>query len=208
MVRPMATPRQRQDLQTKLDPLTFAARAPLWLDRVRQPILLPLAAGRSLQVDTTADQAHLCIRADGQRDLSITIRFEQTGPVVSVQARELQLTGFDNITAECATFAVHARERIELHSGGDLLQQAQDTARIVGRQVEVEATPGAIRMKANDEVQLLGEMILLNCDHPSTLPPTPSWASCEQTPLALPAEASSGDVGVVAEMLVAEMLGR
>ena len=197
----METLRPRPELATQLDASTPFTSARIPYDRACHQRIVPLGWGRSLQLHAGPDEARLCIRAALHGELSITIRFEQSGPVVSVQARELQLTSIENITAVCDTFAVHARERIELHSDGALVQHAKDVARLSGRHVEVEATPGAIRMKANDEVQLLGEMILLNCDHPSTLPQTPSWAQPEQSLPALPAEASCGDADVVAELL-------
>lgn len=195
----MAMPMPRRDLETQSAPAAPVASATARLDRAGHAVVIPLGLARSLEVESAVHEAHLCIR-DQQRALDITICFEEAGPVVRVRARELQLAGLENITATCGTFAVHARERIELHSGGDLTQRAQDTARIEGRQVAVEATPGAICLKANDEVQLLGEMILLNCDHPSTVPETPAWAAHRPTPLVLPTEACSGDENVIAEM--------
>jgi len=120
----------------------------------------------------------------------------------SVVAPVLDLEGMHEVVASCDTFKVDARERIELRSGGELVHHAAGTARLEGGRVELHASPGAIRLNANDEVQLLGEMILLNCDHPSMATPMPSWAAGPRVVRPeIPPEATSGDASVIAELL-------
>lgn len=169
-------------------------------------VVVPLGGGRSIEVRPAgADATFLQVRGERDWQLQIEIRFEASGPVVRVCAPVLQLEGLQQVAASCDTFKVEARERIELHSGGEIIQHAAGTARLEGRRVELEASPGAIRLKANDEVQLKGEMILLNCDHPSLSTPLPKWAAGAGVVRAeSPPEATSGDPGVIAELLAAE----
>lgn len=164
---------------------------------------VPLGGGRSVEVRPMGDDQAV-IRVRGQRDqqLQIEIRFEPSGPVVRVAAPELQLEGVQQVVASCDTFKVDARERIELRSGGEIVQQAAGTSRVEARRIEMDASPGAIRLKANDEVQLKGELILLNCDHPSMAKPLPEWAAgAALIRSAAPAAATSGDPSVIAELL-------
>jgi len=164
---------------------------------------VPLGAGRSVEVRPVGrDQTILHVRGQRGQHLQIEIRFEASGPVVKVAAPALELEGVQQVVASCDTFKVDARERIELRSGGEIVQQAAGTARVEARRIEMDASPGAIRLKANDEVQLKGEMILLNCDHPSLTKPLPSWAAgAALIRSATAPAATSGDPSVIAELL-------
>lgn len=166
-------------------------------------VVVPLGGGRSVAVQPTGEDATILhVRGGQDRALQIELRFEASGPVVRVSASVLQLEGLHEVAASCDTFRVDARERIELRSGGEIVQYATETARIEGRRVELDASPGAIRLRANDEVQLKGEMILLNCDHPSLSRPLPEWSTGTVVVRAEPPPArASGDAGVIAELL-------
>jgi hypothetical protein len=166
-------------------------------------VVVPLGAGRSIEVQAVGEgKTLLRVRGDRQQQLQIAIHFDANGPVVSVVAPTLELEAVERIAASCESFSVDARDGIELRAGGDIVQRAGGTARVEGRRVEVEATPGAIRLKANDEVQVLGEMILLNCQHPSMETPMPDWIArpCV-VDAGTPVAAASGDASVIDEML-------
>jgi len=167
------------------------------------PTTVPLGGGRSVEVQPMGnDQAVIRVRGQRNQQLQIEIRFEPSGPVVRVAAPELQLEGVQQVLASCDTFKVDARERIELRSGGEIVQQAAGTSRVEARRIEMDASPGAIRLKANDDVQLKGELILLNCDHPSMATPLPEWAAgAALIRSATPPAATSGDPSVIAELL-------
>ena len=80
---------------------------------------------------------------------------------------------------------------MELVAGG--------TLRAEGRRVDVEATHGMVKLTANDDVQLLGENVLLNCE-PTV--PAPAWSlPAPQKPQpSVPVAASSGDAELLAAM--------
>lgn len=167
--------------------------------------VIPLGQGRTVEVETRANKTLLCVQSEHRQRLDIEIRFDLNGPVVTVQAPTLEITGAKDVRAACETFSVDASKGIDLRSGGDIVQRAAGNARVEAKRVDVEATPGAIRLKANDEIQALGEMILLNCDHPSTATPMPGWVAAAPgvatAPIPAPAEAVSGDAAVIAELL-------
>ena len=71
-----------------------------------------------------------------------------------------------DLVARCNRFGVEARESIDLVSAGPL--------RAEGREVAVHARRGSAVVEASDDVQLLGEQVLLNCDRPA---PLPAWVA-------------------------------
>ncbi|HXJ18759.1 MAG TPA: hypothetical protein VMT03_00895 [Polyangia bacterium] len=165
------------------------------------PVVIPLGGGRSLEVRPERDAATLRIRAEGDRQLQIEVRFEASGPVLRVEAPQLQVETPRAVSFACETFNVEASRGIDLRSGGDITQTAAGNARVDAQRVDVEASPGAIRLKANDEVQLLGEMILLNSDDPRLAAPMPEWASGPRVAPEVAAAPTSGDPDLVAELL-------
>jgi hypothetical protein len=54
-------------------------------------VVIPLGDGRSVEVRPQRDAATVRIRAEGDRQLQIEVRFEASGPVLRVQAPRLQV---------------------------------------------------------------------------------------------------------------------
>ncbi len=127
-------------------------------------------------------QAALVTLRNAQDDVLLSFEIEITpaGAVVRGRAAALEIDA-STVATRCDEFRVEARDRIELRSGGVINQEAQAGIRVAGGDVEVQASPGAVRVRANDDVQLLGEQVLLNCDRQ---PPLPAWTGA---PAALPA---------------------
>jgi hypothetical protein len=157
--------------------------------------VIQLEHGRAIEVLEGEDSAKIHVRDESGAGLDIQIRFDASGPIVQVRATSLLLEASEHVVARCETFTVEARQKIELVSQGELLQQAQGDARISARNVDVVAEPGGVRLKANDDVQLLGENVLLNCDRPK---PLPEWTQKRiRTELTLPPEQQSGDAELI-----------
>jgi hypothetical protein len=154
--------------------------------------LVRLGPGRALSVEQDTESARLRVRDEAGAELEIQIRFEASGPSVSVRARSLTLESSHHVLARCETFVVEAREKIELRSQGDVLQQADGNVRFAAHNIDVTAEPGSVRLKANDDVQLLGENVLLNCERPK---PMPEWVRqrIRVDLTRIPPEAQAGD---------------
>jgi len=154
---------------------------------------------RALEVTPEPGGALLRLRSSRPGEaLELEIRFEPSGPVVRVKAAELEITASRRIVARCDEFAVEARESIRLESAGTISQRAAGEAAIAAGNLAVDTSPGAIRLHANDDVQLLGELILLNCDR---TPPMPAWIPPGRGQIAaLPPALATGDAEVLAEM--------
>jgi hypothetical protein len=127
------------------------------------------------------------VRSTTEPTLEITVSMTKDGPVVRARAAALEIESDGDLIARCDRFRVEARDSIDLRAGG--------TLRAEGRRVALEATHGSIKAHANDDVQLLGENVLLNCERS---PPVPKWAL--PTPLlpapTVPAQESSGDAAL------------
>ncbi len=166
--------------------------------------VLAMRQGRTLTVQATSEQAVVTISsATGATELSFEIRLDATGPVVSVKGSSIEVEAARRVGIRCDEFLVEAREKVELVSGGTFVQRSAEAARIEAKSLAIDAKLGGIRVSANDDVQLLGESILLNCDRPSAIP---SWVtdglppSLDVVPRLLPAETVSGDASLVDEI--------
>lgn len=155
--------------------------------------------GRSLIVQGNENQAVVTIvGASGAKELSLEIRIEVSGPVLSVKGVSIEVEAARRVGIRCDEFVVQAQERIELSSGGTLLQRSSDATQIDAKSVSVDARMGGFRVNASDDVQMLGELILLNCER---APLIPAWATEPEAPVApLVVEGISGDASLAEEM--------
>jgi hypothetical protein len=158
----------------------------------------PLAGGRTLTVTSDDRRVELVISNAQHAELALEIRVEASGPVVSLRGASIEVRDSKRIALSCDEFVVQARDRIALETEGTLTQRSGGDTRILARDVAVEASPGAVRLKANDDVQLLGELVLLNCDRQ---PPIPAWVPVPAPPAPpLPLEPASGDRPLIDEL--------
>ncbi len=174
------------------------------LSTAARPIVVELGDARTLEVCAGPQSAVLRVRSPvpGER-IELELCFTAAGPVVRTRAAALELDATAEIVARCQRFAVEATGDIDLSAGGELKLRSQDAATLESRSFTVDASPGAIRLRANDDVQLMGELILLNCER---LPPMPPWTPEPRQQLAsLPPNAVSGDPAIIAELLAARV---
>ena len=158
----------------------------------------PLGLGWSLHLTREREGgAVVRVRRQDEVAVELTIRITSEGPVLRARGRTLELEATHEIHASCEHFSVDATKGIDLRSSGDLNQIAQRNMRLEGAEVAVRATRGDVRVKANDDVQLKGEGILLNCDRPE---PVPVWTGVkdETENRGLPTKMISGDPSLVA----------
>lgn len=150
-----------------------------------------LRGGHVVEVASSDDSTMLRVRNAGSRDsLEIEVAWSAQGPVARVRAARIDLQTTADVSVHCKSFAVETSEGISLRAQGNVAAS--------GATVEVEARQGRFVARANDDVQLLGEQVLLNCDR---APGIPDWAKqgpgvVEKQLLALPEE--SGDQDLIA----------
>lgn len=158
--------------------------------------LIPLGKDHAIQVVTRDDAAVFHIEgAPGTPGLSLEIVLTPAGPTVRVHAHAVELVADDTLRARCKHLALEASESVAIRAG--------ERAVIDAAAVNIEARTGMVKLRANDDVQLLGEQVLLNCERQAEMPP---WAQLppQSPPPLLARPTSSGD----AELLAAIGEGR
>jgi hypothetical protein len=152
-----------------------------------------LRGGHLVEIASRDDGATLRVRDAGARDgIEIEIRWSPDGPVARVRAARIDLETSADVSVRCKTFQVHAAEDIKLRAGGALEASA--------KALDLEARTGRIVARANDDVQLLGEEILLNCDRTAELPEWVTQAPGLMMGELLAVADASGDDELVAEV--------
>ena len=118
--------------------------------------------------------------------LELEICLTPAGPVVRARAPTIEIESEGDLVARCDRFRVEARQAIDLVSSGAL--------RAEGREVSMRATHGSALLEASDDVQLLGEQVLLNCDRPAPLPPWVATAPAPERTIARQDEGGNADL--------------
>lgn len=127
----------------------------------RQPVRVIPVDDYRLTVERSEQGS--CIRLvdrAGAEPLRIELRPE--GPVL-VLGSGLAIAVAGDLQFAADRVAIHAREGIELHSGGDTLLRSEGDLVTEAREQRLSARRGDVRVEANDDVKLLGERIRLNC---------------------------------------------
>jgi len=131
----------------------------------------PLGLGWTAALEPRARGAVLRVAHPEQGQVAIEITITARGPVIRATAAALELESATDIHARCDRFTVEARESVTLRAPA-ITQQAAGTLRAEGRAIELEARAGDVRIHANDDVQVMGEQVLLNCERET---PPPGW---------------------------------
>jgi len=114
-----------------------------------------LAGGHRLEVVDEAENRQTLRLLDSTEEVTVTIEITEKGPVLKlhgvsldVQAESLQLSG---------------RSEVRIASGGDLSFEAVGDINSTARVQNVRSTHGNCNVRANDDIKLNGERVLVNC---------------------------------------------
>ncbi len=145
-------------------------------DRDLDASTLPaLRHGYALRVPRT-DMIEI-VAPDGA--LCLSIRLDLSGPVVEVRAASLRVATEGDLVLDCERFEVNAREDICLISAGGIAQDAHgDVVIRADGEIATEAAGqqhrarrGNVDIRANDDVMLDGERVMLNGPRAFAVPP-------------------------------------
>jgi len=136
-----------------------------------QAVVLP--SGRAIEVQSAPDMDVLRFRAPSG-ECVLTIHLTDAGPVVRVAAEALEVRAAKRLSLDCEEFHLRATGTAAIDVGGDLLERVEGSVHRVARgdaimeaqHARVEARPGGIELRANDDVRVTGERVLLNSDDP------------------------------------------
>ncbi|HZL18192.1 MAG TPA: hypothetical protein VFG23_10640 [Polyangia bacterium] len=157
-------------------------------------IEVAMGHGWSAELEQRTRGAVLRIHHPDRGAMSVEITLTANGPSIRTTAATLEIDATADIFARCEKFTVEARQRISLRAP-EIVQQASDSIRAEARAVEIVATAGDIRLRANDDVQVLGDQVLLNCERE---PPLPNWLPrSPDIEITVPREDTGGDLDVL-----------
>jgi hypothetical protein len=123
-----------------------------------EPHVVTLQSGRRIETSLDeggADVLHIRAR-DGRCVLSVRVTDE--GPVLSFSGAALEIAATRTLDLSCEDLRIHATGGATIDVEGELVANARSMA--------LEAHSGGIVVKANDDLDLKGERVLLNSDDP------------------------------------------
>ncbi|WP_437318621.1 hypothetical protein [Sorangium sp. So ce385] len=135
--------------------------------------VVPLASGRSLEIAEEGAGERIQIRAAAGQIL-VSIRMTDDGPVLSLAGASLEIAAAKTLSLSCDTLQIQAAQDAAIEVGGSLhervrgsaVREAGRSARTTAREVKVEASPGGVEIRANDDVDIVGERVRLNSEDP------------------------------------------
>jgi hypothetical protein len=98
---------------------------------------------------------------DGMVALSVSLT--ENGPVLRFEGASLVLQAAGKLAIEADELVLRGRSGIALSTEGDLALQATGDLHSEARIQTISATRGDVKVRANDDVKLIGERIRMNC---------------------------------------------
>lgn len=135
--------------------------------------VVPLASGRSIEVTEGPAEDRIQIRST-RGEVVLSVRVTDEGPVLSLVGVSLEIAASKTLALSCETLEIKAaqdasiavggalRERV----GGSVTREAAGASTIAAREVKLDASPGGMVLRANDDVAITGERVRLNSDDP------------------------------------------
>ena len=133
------------------------------------PRSLTLPSGRTIEATNSPAGERVQIRsADGV--MEVAIRFEASGPVLEVRAASLAFEA-QKIALRCEELTTEVRGDAKVTVGGNLDELVRGRRRaaslgptaISGRDVDVAADAGELRVSSRDDLSIHGKNVLINC---------------------------------------------
>lgn len=135
------------------------------------PQRMALSSGRVVEADVEeAGRDRFTIRsATGEVELQICMT--EKGPLLRFRAADVELEATRDVKVQCEDFVVQAKKDIVQESGGDLRQRIGGHADVKVRrrmtlaaaESQLLAKRGNVHIEGNDDVEIHGERIKLNC---------------------------------------------
>lgn len=130
-----------------------------------------LTSGRSVEVGVESGGDLLRVRARGG-EVVLSVLLTDQGPVLRFAAADLDIQASGRVSIACETFKVQAKTDVHIEAGGGITERAAgDVVRVAGgrtrqeaRNIDLIAEPGTISVVANDDVDIKGERVRLNCE--------------------------------------------
>ncbi len=115
-----------------------------------------------LEISTT-DAGHELRITNARGEIGVAITVQDDGIVLRLDHADLAIRSSGGLAISAEHLCLEGRSGMHLSSGGDMTVEAAGDLRSEARVQTVRARLGDVKVKANDDVKLNGERILLNC---------------------------------------------
>jgi hypothetical protein len=123
---------------------------------------LQLVGDQQLSVEDHGTRNLIHLRAPGGRT-ALTIEVTEKGPVLRFDGPGLAIETSGPLAIESDSLSLHGRHGVSLSSGGDAAIRITGDLEISARVQTIRAELGNVELRANDDVRVVGERVLLNC---------------------------------------------
>lgn len=121
-----------------------------------------LSGGNLLVLSRSEERSNIeILDSEGRPTLSVLMTSE--GPILKIGGAGLRLDVSGELSFSADKVKIEGREGVEISSGGDMRSTAVGRSYQTARSHEVVSDLGDIRLKANDDVRLNGERVMVNC---------------------------------------------
>jgi len=121
-----------------------------------------LVGDQELTVEDEGTRNLICLRSASGR-VALTIEVTADGPILRFDGPGLAIQTSGPLAIESESIALHGRRGVSLSSGGDAAIRITGDLEISARMQKIRADLGDVEVRANDDVRLVGERVLLNC---------------------------------------------
>lgn len=133
------------------------------------PSYIQFSTGNILQINQSSNQIKLL---NNKGELQLEITMNPKGLVVNLNAAELNINASEELNMSAKKVNINASEQINIKTKGNLVQQIDKdlltevggTNKQIAQVQKITATLGGVNIKANDNITLQGEQVLLNCE--------------------------------------------
>jgi hypothetical protein len=130
---------------------------------VVQPRTIDLNDGGRLVLSEKEKQSHIQL-FDPAGQLTLSVVMTPEGPVLKLGGAGLKLDVEGELSFAADRVKIEGREGVEISSGGDVHTKAVGRSYQDARSHEIVSDLGDIRLKANDDVRMNGERVMVNCE--------------------------------------------
>lgn len=128
-----------------------------------EPRTLELSGGGSLVLSESGERSRIEL-FDPAGQLTLSVVMTPEGPVLKLGGAGLKLDVEGELSFAADKVKIEGRESVEISSGGDMRSEAVGRSYQHARSHEIVSELGDVRLKANDDVRLNGERVMVNCE--------------------------------------------
>lgn len=139
------------------------------LKSLNEELEIKFATGYTLNTNKELGEINI---TNSKNEILLTILITAAGISINAKANQLNVKASDQLNLQSKKINIDASELLILKSGGNFVQEIDKDAlteirgnnKHLAKTQKIVATTGNIEIKANDNIKLQGEQVLLNCE--------------------------------------------